>query len=103
MRPDPLPTPPSAPAISFVSSLHWPLATTHYSLPTAAYCSDCQSQRVQPRIVLCAFDAVVCFRLLMHVPDWRVSIRELCREQNILPEAALKSALDPWSMTEPHE
>jgi SAM-dependent methyltransferase len=26
-----------------------------------------------------AFDAVVCFRLLMHVPDWRRSIRELCR------------------------
>jgi fumarate hydratase class II len=31
------------------------------------------------------------------------TIRELCREQNILPEATLKSALDPWSMTEPHE
>ena len=30
------------------------------------------------------------------------TIRELCREQNILPEATLKSALDPWSMTEPH-
>jgi SAM-dependent methyltransferase len=26
-----------------------------------------------------AFDAAVCFRLLMHVPDWRLSIRELCR------------------------
>ena len=25
------------------------------------------------------FDAAVCFRLLMHVPDWRQSIRELCR------------------------
>jgi fumarate hydratase, class II len=31
------------------------------------------------------------------------TIRELCREQNILPEATLKAALDPWSMTEPHE
>src|SRR5262245_50801186 len=31
------------------------------------------------------------------------TIRELCREQNILPEATLKTALDPWSMTEPHE
>jgi fumarate hydratase class II len=31
------------------------------------------------------------------------TIRDLCREQNILPEATLKSALDPWSMTEPHE
>jgi fumarate hydratase class II len=31
------------------------------------------------------------------------TIRELCREQNILPEATLKSALDPWSMTEPQE
>jgi SAM-dependent methyltransferase len=26
-----------------------------------------------------AFDATVCFRLLMHVPDWRRAIRELCR------------------------
>jgi fumarate hydratase class II len=31
------------------------------------------------------------------------TIRELCREQNTLPEPTLKSALDPWSMTEPHE
>jgi fumarate hydratase, class II len=29
------------------------------------------------------------------------TIRELCREQGILPEGALKTALDPWSMTEP--
>ena len=26
-----------------------------------------------------AFDAAVCFRLLMHVPDWRRAIHELCR------------------------
>lgn len=26
-----------------------------------------------------SFDAVVCFRLLMHVPDWRRSMSELCR------------------------
>jgi 2-polyprenyl-3-methyl-5-hydroxy-6-metoxy-1,4-benzoquinol methylase len=26
-----------------------------------------------------AFDATVCFRLLMHVPDWRRALRELCR------------------------
>jgi ubiquinone/menaquinone biosynthesis C-methylase UbiE len=26
-----------------------------------------------------AFDAVVCFRLLMHVPGWRTAIGELCR------------------------
>ena len=26
-----------------------------------------------------AFDAAVCFRLLMHVPDWRRALRELCR------------------------
>jgi SAM-dependent methyltransferase len=26
-----------------------------------------------------AFDSVVCFRLLMHVPDWRQCIREMCR------------------------
>jgi SAM-dependent methyltransferase len=25
------------------------------------------------------FDAVVCLRVLMHVPDWRASLRELCR------------------------
>ena len=29
------------------------------------------------------------------------TIRELCREQNILPEDQLSKALDPWSMTEP--
>lgn len=29
------------------------------------------------------------------------TIRELCREQNILPEEELTKALDPWSMTEP--
>jgi fumarate hydratase class II len=31
------------------------------------------------------------------------TIRELCREQGVLPEATLKEALDPMSMTEPHE
>jgi fumarate hydratase class II len=31
------------------------------------------------------------------------TIRELCREQGILPEVTLKEALDPMSMTEPHE
>jgi fumarate hydratase class II len=30
------------------------------------------------------------------------TIRELCQEKGILPEATLRSALDPWSMTEPH-
>lgn len=29
------------------------------------------------------------------------TIRDLCREQGILPDATLKAALDPWSMTEP--
>jgi fumarate hydratase class II len=29
------------------------------------------------------------------------TIRELCREQGILPDDTLKKALDPWSMTEP--
>jgi fumarate hydratase, class II len=29
------------------------------------------------------------------------TIRELCREQGVLPEKTLKEALDPWSMTEP--
>jgi fumarate hydratase class II len=30
------------------------------------------------------------------------TIRELCREQNVLPEETLADALDPFSMTEPH-
>jgi len=29
------------------------------------------------------------------------TIRELCREQNVLDEAQLTEALDPWRMTEP--
>jgi fumarate hydratase class II len=31
------------------------------------------------------------------------TIRELCRKQNILPPDQLDKALDPWSMTEPHD
>jgi fumarate hydratase class II len=31
------------------------------------------------------------------------TIRELCREQKILPEEELNKALDPWRMTEPYE
>jgi fumarate hydratase class II len=31
------------------------------------------------------------------------TIRELCREKEILPEAELNDALDPWKMTEPRE
>jgi fumarate hydratase, class II len=31
------------------------------------------------------------------------TIRQLCRERNILPEAELDDALDPWKMTEPRE
>ncbi len=31
------------------------------------------------------------------------TIRQLCREEGILPEATLQEALDPMSMTEPHE
>jgi fumarate hydratase class II len=31
------------------------------------------------------------------------TIRELCREQGILPESTLREALDPMRMTEPHE
>ena len=31
------------------------------------------------------------------------TIRQLCRENGMLPEATLKEALDPWRMTEPHE
>ena len=30
------------------------------------------------------------------------TIRQLCRDQNVLPEDQLAKALDPWSMTEPH-
>jgi len=29
------------------------------------------------------------------------TVREVCREEGILPEATLREALDPWSMTEP--
>ena len=31
------------------------------------------------------------------------TIRQLCQEQKILPDEELEKALDPWSMTEPHE
>ena len=31
------------------------------------------------------------------------TIRELCREEGVLPEKTLREALDPWLMTEPHE
>jgi fumarate hydratase, class II len=31
------------------------------------------------------------------------TIRELCIEQKVLPEATLNEALDPFRMTEPHE
>jgi fumarate hydratase class II len=31
------------------------------------------------------------------------TIRELCRERKVLPEAELEHALDPWKMTEPRE
>ncbi|HWB13901.1 MAG TPA: class II fumarate hydratase [Pirellulales bacterium] len=31
------------------------------------------------------------------------TIRDLCRKQNILPPDQLDKALDPWSMTEPHD
>ena len=31
------------------------------------------------------------------------TIRRLCRENGILPEATLRQALDPWRMTEPQE
>ncbi len=30
------------------------------------------------------------------------TIRQLCREQKILPDKVLDEALDPWRMTEPH-
>ena len=30
------------------------------------------------------------------------TIRELCREKNILPGEQLDEALDPWRMTRPH-
>jgi fumarate hydratase, class II len=31
------------------------------------------------------------------------TIRQLCRDRNLLPEAELNDALDPWKMTEPRE
>ena len=33
--------------------------------------------------------------------DTGKTVREVCREEGILPEATLRDALDPWSMTEP--
>lgn len=30
------------------------------------------------------------------------TVRDLCREEGVLPEHTLREALDPWSMTEPH-
>jgi len=30
------------------------------------------------------------------------TIRQLCREKQVLPEETLQEALDPWRMTEPH-
>jgi ubiquinone/menaquinone biosynthesis C-methylase UbiE len=42
-----------------------------------------------------AFDAVVCLRVLMHTPDWRRSLGELCRvarERVVLDYPALSSA-----------
>ena len=30
-----------------------------------------------------------------------VTIRELCLKQEVMPEAELTAALDPWKMTEP--
>jgi fumarate hydratase class II len=32
-----------------------------------------------------------------------VTIRSLCREKQVLPEATLRQALDPMRMTEPQE
>jgi fumarate hydratase class II len=31
------------------------------------------------------------------------TIREICRERKVLPDAELDHALDPWKMTEPRE
>ena len=31
------------------------------------------------------------------------TIRQLCREEGVLPEQTLAAALDPWSMTEPRD
>jgi 2-polyprenyl-3-methyl-5-hydroxy-6-metoxy-1,4-benzoquinol methylase len=42
-----------------------------------------------------AFDAVVCLRMLMHVPDWRTALAELCRvsgDRLIFDYPALASA-----------
>ncbi|MGH9374357.1 MAG: class I SAM-dependent methyltransferase [Vicinamibacterales bacterium] len=43
----------------------------------------------------CSFDAVVCLRVLMHMPDWRRSLRELCRvarQRVVLDYPAVSSA-----------
>jgi ubiquinone/menaquinone biosynthesis C-methylase UbiE len=43
----------------------------------------------------CAFDAVICLRVLMHTPDWRQSLAELCRvarHRVVFDYPALRSA-----------
>jgi ubiquinone/menaquinone biosynthesis C-methylase UbiE len=49
-----------------------------------------------------AFDAVVCLRVLMHTPDWRASLRELCRVSSgrvVLDYPSLWSAAALQAMT----
>ena len=50
----------------------------------------------------CAFDAVVCLRVLMHTPDWRTSLKELCRvarQRVVVDYPALSSAATLQSVT----
>lgn len=49
-----------------------------------------------------SFDAVVCLRVLMHTPDWRASLRELCRVSNdrvVFDYPSLTSAAAIQAMT----
>jgi ubiquinone/menaquinone biosynthesis C-methylase UbiE len=49
-----------------------------------------------------SFDAVVCLRVLMHTPDWRASLRELCRVSRgrvVFDYPSLRSAAALQAMT----
>jgi ubiquinone/menaquinone biosynthesis C-methylase UbiE len=49
-----------------------------------------------------SFDAVVCLRVLMHTPDWRASLRELCRVSDgrvVFDYPALRSAAAMQAVT----
>ena len=58
--------------------------------------------RTHSRFPIASFDAVVCLRVLMHTPDWRRSLAELCRvarERVVFDYPALSSAAAMQAVT----